>query len=215
MPPTKNCKICFKEIKITDFCRLFDRETSICSNCQQLLEPKFIHFVVDRCDALSIYNYTPYIKNLIYLYKGCFDYEMREVFLNLFLPELSIKYKGYKVVPVSSYIKDDQIRGFNHVEEVCKLMKLDIVKALEKTSHFKQAEKGAKNRQQIRKHLAIKQNVSIANEKILLVDDIYTTGATIRTAINLLEKLNPKIIKVLVLAKTIDLDKRKSNTKFV
>ena len=215
MPPTKNCKICFKEIKISDFCRLFDRKISICSNCQQLLEPKFIHFVVVHCDALSIYNYTPYIKNLIYLYKGCFDYEMREVFLNLFLPELSIKYKGYKVVPVPSYIKDDQIRGFNHVEEVCKLMKLDIVKALEKTSHFKQAEKGAKNRQQIRKHLAIKQNVSIANEKILLVDDIYTTGATIRTAINLLEKLNPKIIKVLVLAKTIDLDKRKSNTKFV
>ena len=138
---------------------------------------------------------------------------MREVFLNLFLPELSIKYKGYKVVPVPSYIKDDQIRGFNHVEEVCKLMKLDIVKALEKTSHFKQAEKGAKKRQQIRKHLAIKPDVSIENEKVLLVDDIYTTGATIRTAINLLEKLNPKIIKVLVLAKTIDLDKRKSNTK--
>ena len=215
MSPTKNCKICFKEIKISDFCRLFDCKTSICSNCQQLLEPKFIHFVVDRYDALSIYNYTPYIKNLIYLYKGCFDYEMREVFLNLFLPELSIKYKGYKVVPVPSYIKDDELRGFNHVEEVCKLMKLDIVKALEKTSHFKQAEKGAKKRQQIRKHLAIKPDVSIENKKVLLVDDIYTTGATIRTAINLLEKLNPKIIKVLVLAKTIDLDKRKSNTKFV
>ena len=147
MPPTKSCKICFKEIKITDFCRLFDRKISICTNCQQLLEPIFIHFVVDRYDALSIYNYTPYIKNLIYLYKGCFDYEMREVFLNLFLQELSIKYKGYKVVPVPSFIKDDELRGFNHVEEVCKLMKLDIVKALEKTSHFKQAEKGAKKRQ--------------------------------------------------------------------
>ena len=215
MPPTKNCKICFKEIKISDFCRLFDRKTSICTNCQLLLEPRFIHFVVDRYNALAIYDYSQYIKNLIYLYKGCFDYEMREVFLNLFLPELSIKYKGYKVVPVPSYFKDDELRGFNHVEEVCKLMNLDIVKVLEKTSHFKQAEKGAKKRQQIRKHLAIKPNVSIENEKVLLVDDIYTTGATIRTAINLLEKLNPKIIKVLVLAKTIDLDKRKSNTKFV
>ena len=215
MPPTKNCKICFKEIKISDFCRLLDRKISICTNCQQHLEPKFIHFVVDRYDALAIYDYSPYLKNLIYLYKGCFDYEMREVFLNLFLPELSIKYKGYKVVPVPSYINDDELRGFNHVEEVCKLMKLDIVKALEKTSHFKQAEKGAKKRQQIRKHLAVKPDVFIENKKVLLVDDIYTTGATIRTAINLLEKLNPKTIKVLVLAKTIDLDKRKSNTKFV
>ena len=215
MPPTRNCKICFKEIKITDFCRLFDRKTSICSNCQQLLEPKFIRFTVDCYEALSIYDYTPFIKNLIYLYKGCFDYEMREAFLNLFLPELSIRYKGYIIVPVPSYIKDDETRGFNHVEEICKLMHLEIVKVLEKTSHFKQAEKGAKKRQQIRKHLALIPNVSIENKNILLVDDIYTTGATIRTALNLLEKLNPKTIKVLVLAKTIDLDKRKSNTKFV
>ena len=140
---------------------------------------------------------------------------MKEAFLNLFLPELSIKFKGYKVVPVPSYIKDDEVRGFNHVEELCKMMNLEIVKVLEKTSHFKQAEKGAKKRQQIRKHLTIKTNVPIEKEKILIVDDIYTTGATIRTAINLLEKLNPKTIKVLVLAKTIDLDKRKSNTKFV
>ena len=215
MPPTKNCKICFKEIKISDFCRLFDRKIQICSNCQRLLEPKFKYFKVDRYEALSIYDYSDYIKNLIYLYKGCFDYEMREAFLNLFLPELSIKYKGYKVVPVPSYIKDDEVRGFNHVEEVCKLMNLDIAKPLEKTSHFKQAEKGAKRRQQIRKHLALKQGVNLQNEKVLIVDDIYTTGATIRTSINLIEKLNPKTIKVLVLAKTIDLDKRKSNTKFV
>lgn len=215
MPPTKSCKICFKEIKISDFCRLFDCNTRICPNCQRLLEPKFINFEVDHYQAVSIYDYSDFIKNLIYLYKGCFDYEMRLVFLNLFLPELSIKYKGYKVVPIPSYIKDDETRGFNHVEEVCRLLNLDLIKALVKTSHFKQAEKGAKKRQQIRKHLALIDDVDIKNEKILLVDDIYTTGATIRTAINLLEKLNPKTIKVLVLAKTIDLDKRKSNTKFL
>ena len=42
---------------------------------------------------------------------------MREVFLNLFLKELSIKYKGYIVVPVPSYIADDERRGFNPVKK--------------------------------------------------------------------------------------------------
>ena len=137
---------------------------------------------------------------------------MREVFLNLFLRELSIKYKGYKFVPVPSYFKDDERRGFNHVVEVFSMMGLKMKNVLVKTSHFKQAEKGAKKRQQIRKHLALIPNVSLENENILLVDDIYTTGATLRTAINLIERLKPKSIKVLVLAKTIDLKKRKSNT---
>ena len=85
-------------------------------------------------------------------------------------------------------------------------------KALIKTSHFKQAEKGAKKRQQIRKHLSLMPNISLKNEDVLIVDDIYTTGATLKTAINLIEKLNPRSIQILVLAKTIDLNKRKSNT---
>ena len=137
---------------------------------------------------------------------------MREVFLNLFLKELSIKYKGYIVVPVPSFSKDDERRGFNHVEEVFSLLGLAMKKALIKTSHFKQAEKGAKKRQQIRKHLTLIPNISLKNEDVLIVDDIYTTGATLKTAINLIEKLNPRSIKILVLAKTIDLNKRKSNT---
>lgn len=212
MPPTKNCKICFKEIKISDFCRLFDCRTAICPSCQRQLEPKFISFEIDGYKSLAIYDYNDFIKNLIYLYKGCFDYEMREVFLNLFLKELSIKYKGYIVVPAPSFCKDDERRGFNHVEEVFSLLGLTMKKALIKTSHFKQAEKGAKKRQQIRKHLTLIPNISLKNEDVLIVDDIYTTGATLKTAINLIEKLNPRSIKILVLAKTIDLNKRKSNT---
>ena len=102
---------------------------------------------------------------------------MHVVFLNLFLKELSIKYKGYIVVPVPSYIADDERRGFNHVEEVFSLLNLEMRKALIKTSHFKQAEKGAKKRQQIRKHLALKENVSLENHDVLIVDDIYTTEA--------------------------------------
>jgi len=137
---------------------------------------------------------------------------MKDVFLNLFLKELKTLYKGYTIVPVPSYIKDDELRGFNHVEEVFKNLNLKMVKALIKTSHFKQAEKGASKRQLIRKHLGLVDGINLEKEKVLLVDDIYTTGATIRTSINLIEKLNPKVIKVLVLAKTTPPNKRKSNT---
>ena len=162
---------------------------------------------------MSLYEYSEFIKKQIYLFKGCFDYEMKDIFLNLFIKELKIYFKGYKIIPIPSYKKDDEIRGFNHVLEVFKQTDLDVYPIIKKTEHFKQAEKSAKERQSIHKYLKLNSEKQLTTDKILLVDDIYTTGATMKAAIKLLEKLNPKDLKVLVLAKTKDKDDKKSNTK--
>ena len=127
---------------------------------------------------------------------------MKDIFLNLFIRELKFIYHGYKIIPVPSYKEDDKRRGFNHVIEVFKMLGLKILPIVEKTEHFKQAEHGAKKRKEIRKYLKLNSQDLLTKDKVLIVDDIYTTGSTIKTTINLIEKLNPKEIKVLVLAKT-------------
>lgn len=162
---------------------------------------------------MSLYDYSEFIKQQIYLFKGCSDYEMKDIFLNLFIKELKIYYKGYKIIPIPSYKNDDEIRGFNHVVEVFKQMGLDLYQVIEKTEHFKQAKKSAKERQSIKKYLQLNNTKQLTKNRVLIVDDIYTTGATIKAAINLVEKLNPKEIKVLVLAKTKNKEDQKSNTK--
>ena len=158
----KHCKICFKEIKIDDFCRLFDHNICLCNGCQKLLEPKFINFKIDRYKALALYDYSEFIKKQIYVFKGCFDYEMKDIFLNLFIKELKIYFSGYKVVPIPSYKKDDEARGFNHALEVFKQMGLEVYQIVEKTEHFKQAEKSAKDRQSINKYLRLNTNNSLS-----------------------------------------------------
>ena len=162
---------------------------------------------------MSFYDYSEFIKKQIYLFKGCFDYEMKDVFLNLFIKELRIHYQSYKIIPVPSYKNDDETRGFNHVIEVFKQLGLDIYPVVEKTEHFKQAEKSAKDRQSIKKYLQLNSMKQLTKERVLIVDDIYTTGATMKAVINLVEKLNPKEIRVLVLAKTKNKEDKKSNTK--
>ena len=162
---------------------------------------------------MALYEYSEFIKKQIYLFKGCYDYEMKDIFLNLFIKELKIYFKGYKIIPVPSYKKDDELRGFNHVVEVFKQMGLEVYQIIEKTVHFKQAEKSAKERQSIKKYLQLITDKSLNKDRVLIVDDIYTTGATINAAIKLVETLNPKEIRVLVLAKTKNKDDKKSNTK--
>ena len=162
---------------------------------------------------MSLYDYSEFIKKQIYLFKGCSDFEMKDIFLNLFIKELKIYFKGYKIIPIPSYKKDDELRGFNHVIEVFKQMGLDMYQVVEKTEHFKQAEKGAKERQSIKKYLQLNSTKRLTKERVLIVDDIYTTGATMKAVIDLVEKINPKEIRVLVLAKTKNKEDQKSNTK--
>lgn len=162
--------------------------------------------------ALSIYDYDEMIKKLIYTFKGCYDYELKDIFLTRYLSYLKILYRGYVVVPTPSSKVDDEKRGFNHVKEIYKSLGLPMLDVLIKISKEKQSSKSKKNRLKVDKKIISKNIDLLKGKKVLIVDDIYTTGATMQRAINLVKEGNPKTIKVLVIAKTIDLDKRDNKT---
>ena len=190
-------------------CRLFNESIDICRSCQTEMEPKFITFKVDDYPAVAIYEYNAIIKKLVYQYKGCYDYVLNQVFLNMYAKELKIRYSDYIVVPVPSYKKDDETRGFNHVIEIFKNIGLNMLDILIKTEKHKQATSTVNERREVYKVLELKERVNLRKKKVLIVDDIYTTGSTMKSAINLIEKLNPKKISVLVMAKTKPKQKNK------
>jgi len=132
------------------------------------------------------------------------------VFLARYTTFLKFLYHNYIVVPVPSSKIDDQKRGFNHVVEMFKPLGLTMVSALEKTKNEKQSSKTKRNRLNIDNVLVGKNLEKLKGKNVLIVDDIYTTGATMYKAISIIKKAFPKQIKVLVMAKTIDLKQRKS-----
>ena len=118
-------------------------------------------------------------------------------------------YKGYVIVPAPSSKIDDEKRGFNHVMEIYKSLGLPILPVLEKNSADKQSSKSKKKRLNIDKIIEGKNIEILYGKKVLVVDDIFTTGATMFKCVELVKEGRPKDIKALVVAKTIDLDKRK------
>ena len=201
-PPTKICKICFKEIKCKKLSIIFSKNEILCPECSSLFKPIFKRFYVKGIPALAIYHYDETIRTYLYQFKGCFDYELYPVFLYRFIFYLRFLYKDYVIVPAPSYIEDDEIREFNHVEEIFSLLNLKIVKAFIKTEHHKQANTTPQERKEIVKYLKVKEDIDLTGQKILLVDDVYTTGSTMRSLIDLIRKKNPKTIRILVLSKT-------------
>lgn len=120
----------------------------------------------------------------------------------------------FTIVPVPSSSEADEKRGFNHVFEIAKLFSLPIENCLFKTENVKQSDRNSLERTKISNSISIKETSSLKGKKVLILDDIYTTGSTIKACINLVKTKSPKKIKVLVVCKTRDLDNiTKTNTK--
>ena len=183
------------------------KNPTICHDCLLNFGPVLNFFTIDGVECLHLYFYNEKVQELLYQFKGCSDYELRTVFLEYYLNYLKLKFYGYTIVPAPSSKESDENRGFNHVEEMFKILNLKMLNCIHKTKQRKQADLTTKERQKISEYLVI-DDVDLKHKKILLVDDVFTTGSTIKSMIKLAREKGVKKIKVLLMSKTIDLEKR-------
>jgi predicted amidophosphoribosyltransferase len=172
-----------------------------CNSCIFKNKPEFISYKIDNVKCLSLYPYDDYFKEQLYRFKACFDIELSKSFLFPYTNELKLIFHGYKMVPVPSHVIDDSRRGFNHVEEIFKHINLPLIKVLTKINHVKQSDRNYNQRQLIKYDMKVNNYNEIFNSKILIVDDICTSGSTLKAAIELIREGSPKQIKILTLCK--------------
>ena len=153
---------------------------------------------------MAIYPYNEKVRSLLFQFKGCFDYELKDIFLAYQKTMLKIRFRGYVVAPSPSSKAHDEARGFNHVYEIFACLGLPMLKLFEKTTDRKQTELNYFERQKVGEWIRYVGPKSLKGEKILLVDDVFTTGSTMKACLNLLKKHHPKKIRILVMAKTAD-----------
>lgn len=194
------CKICLKKFNDFSFINLFSPQP-ICRKCFKQMKPLFHSFKVENnIKCLAIYAYNSKIREMLYLLKGAYDYEMSKYFLHHFKEYLSVRFYGYTLVFAPSSKEDDEERGFNHVVSIFSVLKLKTLQILHKTENIKQSDQRKSDREKIGNYLKI-DDVNLKTKKILLVDDVYTTGSTIKACIKLLKNKGAKKISVLVMSK--------------
>ena len=147
--------------------------------------------------AIFIYNQA--MKDFFSRYKFDGDFLLRKVFASVLSEELK-KYKEYQfvVIPLSPDRYAD--RGFNQVEGLVDAAGFAYLDLLEKREERASSSKSRSERLGTELPFFIKSGVTIP-KKILLIDDIYTTGTTINRVKKLLEEVGAEDVKTFSLVR--------------
>lgn len=194
------------------FCGLYIRERL---GFDMLFEPKENFQLCVTCakhidiNVLEVGEYTLYyfadyefVKDEIYSIKYFGDVACATKFKSLFERFFSLqKFDLVTIVPVNEIRKI--IRGFDHIEQVCKLCNVNFVKLLSCEYREKQS-KLHKKRLENRYHF-LNDNLDLKGiDTLLIIDDIYTSGSTLLGCARTIKEAYPKIkISFLTLSKVI------------
>lgn len=191
----------------------------LCDDCKERIEKYKINIV--QKEKLNINNkkinvtkfygyiYHDIIRNLFIKYKFSDSSFLANTFSKIIINNENMYrfLKSYDIIiPVPLHKKRKLERGYNQVELIAKKIEKNYLKietnCLIKVKNIRpQSEKGYKERQKdIKGVYKLKNKDKIMGKKILLFDDICTTGSTVNECIKVLSDVTNEI-GVLVIAK--------------
>ncbi|MCP1640184.1 competence protein ComFC [Streptococcus gallinaceus] len=180
--PDQHCQRCYKGM--TD---------EICEDCIKWEKQGKI------IDHVSLYQYNEAMKSYFSRYKFEGDYLLRKIFSKK-LQKVLKNYQDYTLVPIPVSQKREEERGFNQVKGLLDAARLPYQELLEKYETEKQSEKTRQERLKLEQPFYVVSYKQVP-EKILLIDDIYTTGVTFERAKEAILKKGKKEIKTFSLAR--------------
>lgn len=162
-------------------------------------------------EHLYIFLYQGIIRRIILKYKFQEEAYLYKTFVNFLLKNKNFFEKIEKydtIVPVPISKKRKKKRGYNQSELLAKEIAYNANLVLEKESLYKikdiveQSKLNKENRlKNIQGVYELVNKEKLNKKKILLIDDIYTTGSTVNECSKVLREAKPKKIGVLTLAK--------------
>jgi competence protein ComFC len=163
-------------------CRPQDTE-ELCHDCQRWDNQPQWKQILDK--NTSAFEYNDVMKEVLSTFKFRGDAALVNVFKQPFIERYKDKLSGLNfdyTVPIPLSNERLYERGFNQAKLLADLLPLPQLEILQRTHLEKQSKKSRNERLSSSNVFSVIESSKIRNKKILLVDDIYTTGSTLRHA---------------------------------
>lgn len=151
-----------------------------------------------------VWDYNDYFKKLIFNYKYKRKKKISKLIAELIYKEFYYVLEKEKIdivisVPINKKRKSE--RGFNQVDEILKALKIKYVeiKRIKNTKKMHKILDEELRKENVKGSFTINKKIDLANKNILLVDDIITTGATLKEIKNsILQNIKLKNTNIVV-----------------
>ena len=192
----------------------------LCQDCQAILEISKAHKEYHGQNIKDLYfalpHRSPLIKNLIHKFKyPLFVKELAKSLSFVIIEHFQLldnkpDFKNFIIIPIPLEKGKLKWRGFNRAEEIAGELAVFFNLPLFNNALVKlkptqpQAElTGKRRKENIKGAFFCKNQGEIKDKKILLVDDVFTTGATMEEAAGALRKAGAEEITGIVIARAV------------
>lgn len=151
----------------------------------------------------ALYVYNDAMKDYIQRYKFTGDYEWRLIFQREFTAAVQkFVIQEWLVVPIPVDQQTFELRGFNQVLGLLDGVKTaNLLQFKQQTGRVKQSTKTRKDRMETTQPFEYCGQQQLQGKRVLLIDDIYTTGRTLYHAKHILKKQGAGQVRSLTLAR--------------
>ncbi|WP_251658516.1 ComF family protein [Sporosarcina aquimarina] len=198
------CLLCMKPIsEVASWQSFFgiEKKKTLCDDCSKRFVRADIKEEGDVLDAVhSLYEYDEAMRDWLHQYKFLQDVALAQVFSNELRRAFSNK---DTIVPIPMHPERARNRTFAHVETLLDGAKRPYVQLLTKTNTTVMGEKSRHERLNMGQLFELVPGAVVQPITYRLVDDIYTTGTTLRRAATVLKQAGAARVEAVTLIRSI------------